>query len=510
MRDMSTLQASQSYASDIWETHKVSSVRRHPWWRMLALALLLIISIVLYGELLSVAQPDAPSLTPFLLRWLLCFLPYGATCAFILCTRPASGRWRWIELGIILGGALLLRAMLLPFPPNLSHDSWRYLWDARVTLHGYSPYVYPPEAKVLQPLQDALIYGNSRFRNVPTVYPPGAQAIYLLSYLLAPSNLPFLKGIFVVFDMATCGALAVLLARRGLDPRRVILYAWCPLPIVEFALEGHLDALTITFMVLAVLCASSSRRGSRVLTGFLIAMATLTKIYPLFLLLVLMRRRDWALLATCSGTIVVAYIPYLILGHGQVLGYFATYSGEEGGNAGIVQVVTYSLFFGQGYTAPAILQQHIVDILVLGLMSCLVLVMRLFKSISMEAATIVLLGAVLSVSSHVFPWYTVALLPWITVLVGPLARVPLAGGRRLAMGTLAGGRLAVIVAWYFCCISLIGYFFNNTRDWHIYYALVYDVVLVGLGLALLLVLWGQFKHLHRLTLEGKGNGTAKH
>lgn len=507
MRDMSTLQASQSHPSDRWETHNASSVGRHPWWRVLALTILLIISIFLYGKLLGVAQPDAPSLTPFLMRWLLCFLPYGAACTLVLFTKPAGGCWRWIELGIIFGGALLLRAMLLPFPPNLSHDSWRYLWDARVTLHGYSPYVYPPEAKVLQPLRDALIYDNSRFRNVPTVYPPGAQAIYLLSYLLAPSNLPFLKGIFFVFDMATCGALAVLLAHRGLDPRRVVMYAWCPLPIVEFALQGHLDALTITFMVLAILCAGGTRRGSRMLTGFLIAMATLTKIYPLFLLLVVMRRRDWALLATCIGTIVLAYIPYLILGHGQVLGYFTTYSGEEGGNAGIVQVVTYSLFFGQGYTALAMLQQHIVDILALGLMSCLVLVMRLFKSISMEAATMVLLGVVLSVSSHVFPWYTVALLPWITVLP---ARVPFTGtlaGGRLAM---VGKWLAVIVAWYFCCISLIGYFFNNTRDWHIYYALVYDVVLVGLGLALFIGLWGQFKHLHRLTLEGKGNGTAKH
>jgi hypothetical protein len=449
---------------------------------------------------LGVAQPDAPTLTPFLVRWMVGFLPYGAACALVLFTKPTGGRWRWVELGIIFGGALFLRAMLLPFPPNLSHDSWRYLWDARVTLHGYSPYVYAPDAKVLQPLQDALIYGNSRFRNVPTVYPPGAQAIYLLSYLLAPSNLPFLKGIFLVFDMATCGALAVLLARRGLDPRRVIIYAWCPLPIVEFALEGHLDALTITFMVLAVLCASSTKRGARVLTGFLIAMATLTKIYPLFLLLVIMRRRDWALLATCIATIVVAYIPYLILGHGQVLGYFATYSGEEGGNAGIVQVVTYTLFFGQGSTAAALMQQHIVDILVLGLMSCLVLVMRLFKSISMEAATIVLLGVVLSVSSHVFPWYTVALLPWITVLVGPLWTKHGFSGRGLTVG----------MAWYFTCISFIGYFFSNTRDWHIYYASVYDVVLVGLGLALLLTLWGQFKHLHRLTLEGKGNGTAKH
>jgi len=114
-------------------------------------------------------------------------------------------------------GAFLLRGMLLPLPPGLSHDSWRYLWDARVTLHGISPYVYAPGDKALAPLRDSILYANSRFRNVPTIYPPGAQAVYLLSYLLAPANLFFLKGIFLVFDMVTCVALVVLLRRKGLE-----------------------------------------------------------------------------------------------------------------------------------------------------------------------------------------------------------------------------------------------------------------------------------------------------
>lgn len=474
---------------------------KRPWWRIIVLVVTLILSIVLYTLLETVAQPDASTLTPFLLLWMLCFLPYLSACLFVLCTKPLNGRWRWIELGIIFCGALFFRALLLPLPPNLSHDSWRYLWDARVTLHGFSPYVYPPNAQVFKSLQDGLIFGNSRFRNVPSIYPPGAQAVYLLSYLLAPSNLFFLKGIFIVFDMVTCGALAFLLVRKGLDARRVIIYAWCPLPIIEFAIQGHVDVITLPFMVLAVLSATSTRRGARVLTGILIGVATLTKIYPIFLLLVVMRRKDWALLAACIGTIIVGYMPYLILGHGQVLGYFATYSGEEGGNAGIVQVVTYALSFGEGYTRAALLQQHIVDVLVLGVMSLAVLVMRVFKRTSMEAATMVLMGTVLAVSSHVFPWYTTALLPWIAVLIGPVWT---------RQGGLSGKGLAVLIAWYFTCISLTQYFFNATTDWHVYYAYVYDVVMAGLGIALAIGLWREVKHLHRLTLEGNAHGKAKH
>src|SRR5947209_8537649 len=322
--DMPTLAVEQAVRRPL-ETEPLSPVKP-PWWRSLVLLLLLLLALALYIALINVAPPLVTTLIlPFLQTWMLCFVPYFAACGFVLLTKPAIGHWQRVEFGIILVGALLFRIMLLPLPPNLSHDSWRYLWDARVALHGYSPYVYAPMDKALLSLQD-FIYENSRYRNVPTIYPPGAQAVYLLSYLLAPSNLFFLKGIFIAFDLVTCGALALHLVRKGLDPRRVIIYAWCPLPIIEFAMQGHVDVITVTFMVLSVLCATSTWRGSRALTGFLIGMATLTKIYPILLLFAIMRRRDWALLATCLATIILGYLPYLVLGHGQVLGYFSTYS----------------------------------------------------------------------------------------------------------------------------------------------------------------------------------------
>jgi len=257
---------------------------------------------------------------------MLCFLPYCVACALVLVTKPETGRWGWVEMEILLVGALVLRVMLLPSGPCLSRDAWRYLWDARVILHGYSPYVYAPWDKALEPLRDALILGNSHFRNVPTIYPPEVELVYVAIYLLAPSNLFVLKSIFVAFDMVTCGVLALLLARRGLDPRRVILYAWCPLPIVEFALQGHVDVITVMFTVLAVLSATSNRPGERALTGILIGLGTLTKFYPILLLVVLLRRQrgDWALLCACGGTILLGYLPFLILGHGQALGFFFT------------------------------------------------------------------------------------------------------------------------------------------------------------------------------------------
>jgi Glycosyltransferase family 87 len=475
----------------------------HPWRRILALWLLCLLSIVIYILLIGAAPKSDDQISPFLYVWMISFLPYFAACAFVLATKPLVGRWRWIELGSILLGAFLLRAILLPLPPGLSHDSWRYLLDARVTLHGFSPFVYAPGDKALAPLQDSIVYANSRYRNVPTLYPPGAQAVYLLSYLLAPANLYFLKGIFLVFDMVTCIALVVLLGRKGLDQRRVLLYAWCPLPIIEFAIQGHVDVITLTFTILAVLSAANRSVRGYMLTGFLIGVATLTKIYPILLLAALlpggddrhvplMRRVKYhyiPLLVTCFATIIIGYLPYLILGHGQVFGYFASYTREQGQNAGVIQQITRLL--GNQLHLPltkTIAFEQVVDLLAVGIVSLIVFVQRWRNRISIEAATLLLFGVVLSISSHVFPWYTTTLLLWVPLLI---TNSPKPVGARVAKGGRAGlyGRpLAVIAAWYFTTTVLLGYFFNPgpgnpSPDWTVYYRLVYIPVMAALGVA---------------------------
>src|SRR6266571_6936535 len=513
-----------------WVRAIPSGATRYPKRRILILIMLLLLSIALYILLIRVTpRPDGRT-TSFLQVWMLSFLPYFGACAFVLVTKPLAGRWFWIELSLILLGALIFRFMLLPLLPMLSRDSWRYLWDARVTLHGYSPYVYAPKDKVLEPLRDALIFENMRYRNVPALYPPGAQGIFILSYLLAPNNLFFLKGIFLLFDMLTCGLLVLYLARKQLDMRRVIIYAWCPIPIVEFVIQGHLDATTIMFMVASVLCSSSIFRGSRALTGFLLGMATLTKIYPILLLLVLLRRRDWALPLTCFATIFMGYLPFLILGHGQVFGFFFDHANQQSPNAGIIQQVGHWLsvqFALKLSTTP--LLEHTIDLIALSAISLAVLVLRLKERIGVEIGALLLVGTALSISSYLFPWYTPALLPWVAVLVGPLMHnqeselgmgvqgaKPPAGVRGILSGGAHSGDdeaqiigapafslfpkrwgddalnmltkirakdLAVVTAWYFICASMLGYFFGNTLDWSLYYLIVYGVVVLGLAIA---------------------------
>ncbi|GCE19763.1 glycosyltransferase family 87 protein [Dictyobacter kobayashii] len=444
-------------------------------WRLPLLFLLFVIAVGYNVFLGFNAYSTDPSARALLFAELGSYLPYVLACILILTTKAPVGRKRWFELAIILGGALLLRAQLVMIPPDLSRDSWRYLWDARVTLNGFSPYTYAPGDPLLHHLRDVL-YENSRFRNVPTIYPPGAQGFYLLSYLLAPENLVFLKCLFILCEVVSTAALALLLQRKGLDPARCIIYGWCPVAIVEVAIQGHVDALMVMFIMLTIVCAQSSRRGSRVLTGFWLALATLTKLYPILLLVVVWRgRRDWPLLVTCLATIVLSYIPYLILGHGQIFGFFATYTSEQGSmNAGPLVLVLHWLSQLGGWPLQV---TYVVDLLLVSCVGLWIWFRRLQGRISMEASVLILFGLIFLISTHVFPWYTTVMLPWVALLLGsPWSREK----------GWNGVTLSCIGLWYFVCASMLSYFLGSSLNWDWYYLAVYDVTLLMLVLALLL------------------------
>lgn len=454
------------------------SHRRRQQWRLPILCLLLLISLGFMFFLRMTAPPIDTPVVSWVALWMLSFLPYLAASVLILATGPLESQWRWVELGIILLGALVFRLILLPMPPNLSHDSWRYLWDARITLHGYSPYVYAPNSTELVHLRN-FIYANSRYRNVPTLYPPAAQAVYLLSYLMAPDNLVVFKGILMLLEIVTCGALMVLLRWRGLDPSRCLIYAWCPLPIVEFAMQGHHEAITLVFTMLALVSSLSSWRWNAISTGLLIALATLTNIYPILLLLVVLphRHRSWisTCLVTCGVTVILGYIPYIILGHGRAFGFFTTYVSEYSWNGGGVLLFTqwlnqHLLFNG----VIAHILSYSIDLLLVGGVALAIWWQRLHERISMEAATLILIGTVFSVSTHVFPWYNPALLPWVAILAGPIWT---------KRGGLNAKGLATVMIWYFVCASISAYFVTDNSYWPIYYLCVYDPVVIVLGIA---------------------------
>jgi len=223
--------------------------------------------------------------------------------------------------------AVLFRVSILFAPPYLSDDIYRYIWDGRVQAAGINPYRYIPAAPELVQLRDDAIYPKINRREIAhTIYPPVAQVVFLLTTRISESVV-WMKFTMLIFEMVAIWAIASLLNLLGRPRQLLLLYAWHPLVVWEFAGSGHVDAIAIGFIALAFL---AWQRRSDLGAGFLLASATLVKLFPLVLLPAMLKRERWKIVPVFAATIIVGYLAYLSVGPRAVLGSVPVYTQEMG------------------------------------------------------------------------------------------------------------------------------------------------------------------------------------
>jgi alpha-1,6-mannosyltransferase len=232
-------------------------------------------------------------------------------------------------IGLIF--AALFRLSILFSPPYLSDDIYRYIWDGRVQAAGINPYRYIPADQSLVSLRDEKIYPHINRRDYArTIYPPAAEVVYFLTTRVSES-VTWMKATMVGFEVVAVWAVIQLLASSGIPRQRILIYAWHPLAVWEFSGSGHLDAIAIAFIALALL---ARRRNSEVGVGLTLACATLTKFFPIVLAPVLYKRGGWKMPLTFAITVVLAYSPYLGVGVSGALGFLFGYATERGIESG--------------------------------------------------------------------------------------------------------------------------------------------------------------------------------
>jgi alpha-1,6-mannosyltransferase len=232
---------------------------------------------------------------------------------------------------ISIGGALF-RLILVPLdPPRLSTDIYRYIWDGRIQGAGINPYLYVPVDPRLAGLRDDSVYPNiNRKEYAHTIYPPVAQIFFFLVTRVT-QTVPGFKGVLVLVDLVTVGLVAATLRAIGQPAERVIVYAWHPLPIFEFGGSGHIDALMICFIALALFARTHQKFG---IAGFALGAATLVKFIPVILLPAIYKRWGKKLPIAFTVTFAVCYVPYVLGAGTGVLGFLPQYAKEEGLQSG--------------------------------------------------------------------------------------------------------------------------------------------------------------------------------
>ena len=193
--------------------------------------------------------------------------------------------------------------------PFYEDDFYRYLWDGyrfatAGTPYGASPeefFVDPSVAPAMQPVLDQVNYPD-----LPTIYSPVMQFVFLLGYWLKPGSVAALQSILIAFDFA-----AVALLLRLAPGRNVLLYAWCPLVIKEIAFTAHPDGVGACLLLASVVLARNRSWG---LSAFTLGLAAGAKEFGLILAPLLLagrRARYWLLFAF---TFALVYSPFVLQG----------------------------------------------------------------------------------------------------------------------------------------------------------------------------------------------------
>ena len=302
-------------------------------------------------------------------------------------------RPRTRSLAILVGLAATVRGIVLLSPASLSDDLYRYLWEGSVVLQGGNPYLHPPADPIWNVYADDVILQQVNHPEVSAVYPP--LALLLFATLSALHHGPLVvKAFMALCDVGTVWALGKTLQLRGRSLDGAWLYALLPLGVIESAGSGHLEALGVLSIALAVLAWEQGRSG----IGWA-GLGALLKFLPGPLLPALSRRSPW-LFGAVGAVGVLSILPFIDAGPALIRG-LSTYATHWRFNAG--GFVLFDLVFGDLARPLAVLTGAVVTA-----WACLR--MRQPARVALWVG-----GAFVLLSPTVHPWYV--LWAWVPALL---------------------------------------------------------------------------------------------
>ncbi|GFZ81204.1 hypothetical protein GCM10011531_09300 [Aquaticitalea lipolytica] len=187
--------------------------------------------------------------------------------------------------------AIIFRVVFLFAIPNLSQDFYRFIWDGRMIIQGFNPYLYTPESFIninIFPIAQAQELYNgmgelngSHFTN----YPPIKQLVFMIAALLSGKSIIGSAIVFRIFilaaDIGTLYFGKKLLERLNLPTHNIFWYLLNPLIIIELSGNLHFEGIMIFFLVWSLYLLHS---GKWKWAAIVFALSISVKLIPLLFL----------------------------------------------------------------------------------------------------------------------------------------------------------------------------------------------------------------------------------
>jgi hypothetical protein len=154
----------------------------------------------------------------------------------------------------IVAVSLVVRLSFVTEYPVGSEDAYRYLWDGKVQAHGINPYLYSALDEHVSFLHSPLLPAAMNHAGLKTIYFPLSEWIFYSCYQLSGEALWGFKIVLFLAEAGTIIGLFLLLSKLTVPVKFVLLYALCPLPITQFAIDAHLDAVGLFLLIFSLLC----------------------------------------------------------------------------------------------------------------------------------------------------------------------------------------------------------------------------------------------------------------
>ena len=157
----------------------------------------------------------------------------------------------WIAFGF--------RAVFILAIPNLSQDFYRFIWDGRMILEGFNPYLYTPESFIVigefpvAQAQELYTGMGSLSASHFTNYPPLNQLCFVIAGLFSGKSIlgsaVVLRLIIIAADFGTLHFGKKLLEKLNLPVRNIFWYILNPFIIIELTGNLHFEGVMIFFLV---------------------------------------------------------------------------------------------------------------------------------------------------------------------------------------------------------------------------------------------------------------------
>ena len=328
----------------------------------------------------------------------------------------------------IVAVALIVRLSFVTTSPIGSEDAYRYVWDGKVEASGTNPYLYTALDSRLDSLHSPLLPAAMNHADLKTIYFPLSEWIFYFCYRLSGEALWGYKMVFLLAEAGTIAALFLLLSLLHIPQKFILLYALSPLPIFEFAIDAHLDAVGLPLFLLSLLLYLKERKT---LSYILLGLSMSIKPVGLILLPALFffekewRSKLYALLIPLT-TVGVQFLPYLF--SSNPFETLFTFTKDWSFNGAVFEGVYACIHDNQ-----------LSRLFCAGLMGLLVLLLSI-KRRDLPATAYFSLLVLMLFSPVVHPWYVA----WMAVLLPVMRRwsgIAFAAGVSLTSFTVMNYRL---------------------------------------------------------------------